>query len=464
MSLMPRNLPSDVRMASSRLNVREEALGLLLNIVCGRDDAVPLPVLLSHLSSCKGLSSIQEAFLSELTYGVLRLYSLLDLCAVLHIARPGKLSSMMRMLLRIAVFEILFMERIPSRATVDECVSIAKRRFGQRAAGFCNAVLRRISQEASRLTDGIHERVSHLCGSSTSEDIALCGSIPPWLAERWSSHYGQAVAASIARGLIHAPRPCWRVNTARFGWNRLMAECLSLGCERCAPHGFFAPFTGKMPADMQEALWVRLHALEASGAVSRQGKPSQIVASDVAGRMIRFRSGHAGIWDCCCGRGGKTAALMEQGVRVILASDPSSFRLEELQKQFCRLDIPCPSVLHNAAQEITGRSFDAVFVDAPCSGTGTLARNPELKFRLSPEKIKAVSTVQKAILDSIWHSLLPGGMVFYSTCALDSSENELQVRRFASLHPGASIESMRTYLPDSPGQDSLFLAVVRKDA
>ncbi|MBO6002977.1 MAG: hypothetical protein J6P53_05730, partial [Mailhella sp.] len=107
--------------------------------------------------------------------------------------------------------------------------------------------------------------------------------------------------------------------------------------------------------------------------------------------------------------------------------------------------------------------FDAGFVDAPCSGPGPLARKPELNFRLSPEQLKAVSTVQKAILDSIWHSLLPGGLVFYSTCALDSPENELQIRRFASLHTGASIESMRTYFPDSPGQDSLFLAVVRKD-
>ncbi|MBO6001890.1 MAG: hypothetical protein J6P53_00165, partial [Mailhella sp.] len=392
---MPRNLPNDVRTASTSPDVRDEALGLLLRIASGKDDAVPLPALLSQLSSCKGLSSIQEAFLSELTYGVLRLSSLLDLCAGSYIARPGKLSSMMRMLLRIAIFEMLFVERIPSRATVDECVSIAKRRFGQRAAGFFNAVLRRIAREASRLADGIHERISHLSASSTSEDIALCGSIPPWLAEHWSSHYGQAVAASIVRGLIHAPRPCWRVNTARSCWNELMAECLSLGCERCAPHGFFAPFAGTMPADMQDTLWERLHALEASGAVSRQGKPSQVVAADVAGRMIRFRGGHAGLWDCCCGRGGKTAALMEQGVRVILASDPSSFRLEELQKQFCRLDIPCPSVLRNAAQEITGRSFDAVFVDAPCSGTGTVARNPELIFRLSPEMIKAVSTVQK---------------------------------------------------------------------
>ena len=268
----------------------------------------------------------------------------------------------------------------------------------------------------------------------------------------------------LARGLIHAPMACWRVNTAREGWRGLLEEWLSLGWERSGSHGFFSSFSMGIPHEMQGMLWQRLAALEMSGAISRQGSHSQIVAETIADRMRRFKDGNAGLWDCCCGRGGKTAALAEQGVRICLASDPSHFRLEDLRRQFCRLGIPCPPVFHGTAQEISGMRFEAILVDAPCSGTGTLARNPELKYRLSPQMLCAASSLQKSILDSAWQNLLPGGLLFYATCSLEPSENELQVRRFAALHSGASVESLRTYLPCSPGQDSLFLSVLRKDA
>ncbi len=461
---MPQRFLQDARDASAHLNVREEALGLLLRIVSENDGSVPLPAMLSRISSCRGLSSPQEAFLADLVYGVLRLSSLLDMASATFLSHPGKLSPMMRMLLRSASYEVLCMKNVPCRATVDECVSIAKRRFGTRAAGFFNAVLRRMSQEAPRLADRISESICHLDASSSPHDIARCASIPLWLSERWSKYYGAGTAAAIARGMVHAPRACWRVNAARPGWRDLLAEWLSLGCTESGAHGFFSSFPEDMSPGMQEHLWQRLAALENSGAVSRQGSPSQIVAEAVASRLGLLHGSQTGLWDCCCGRGGKTAAMAEQGVRICLASDPSLFRLDALRRQFSRLDIPCPPVLRTDAQEVSGRRFGAVFVDAPCSGTGTLSRNPELRYRLSPRKIAAASSLQKNILDSVWQNLQPGGLLFYSTCALEPIENEMQVRLFAARHTGASVESMRTYFPVFPGDDSLFLSVVRKDA
>ena len=151
------------------------------------------------------------------------------------------------------------------------------------------------------------------------------------------------------------------------------------------------------------------------------------------------------IWDCCCGRGGKTLALLEQGIEVALASDISKSRLRGLEQELCRLGLEgaCRVENFSAVQDIqksqfyaeTGRSdFGCILIDAPCSGFGTLARHPEIRFRRTLQDVASLAQLQRAILDNTWHFVRRGGDLVYITCTLMPEENEEQVARFLVEH------------------------------
>jgi 16S rRNA (cytosine967-C5)-methyltransferase len=209
-----------------------------------------------------------------------------------------------------------------------------------------------------------------------------------------------------------------------------------------------------------------LARLEAEGFVSRQGVSSQLV-TEAAARLIAQDAefARAELWDACCGRGGKTTALLEKGVRVTLSSDPAQFRVDELKRAVQRLGLPEPRVECAMEQEVAA-SFPLIMLDVPCSGTGTLGRVPELRLRLSPEKLSEAERLQALLLEDAWGKLQPGGMLFYVTCALNRRENEGQIERFLSVHGAeggdARLLEQRLFLPELPGHDALFFAVLKK--
>ena len=198
------------------------------------------------------------------------------------------------------------------------------------------------------------------------------------------------------------------------------------------------------------------------GDMTRQGATSQLAAEYLASWLEKEGLKDAPLWDACCGRGGKTTALLEKSVHVAFASEPSSFRLEELKAAITRLALPRPRLFCGQAQEVE-ESFPLILLDVPCSGTGTLARNAELRLRLSPERLEEASRLQASILEHAWSRLLPGGALFYVTCALNRAENENRVEAFAREKGGRLVEE-KMFLPAFPGQDTLFMAILRKDA
>jgi 16S rRNA (cytosine967-C5)-methyltransferase len=210
-----------------------------------------------------------------------------------------------------------------------------------------------------------------------------------------------------------------------------------------------------------------LEQLEEQGALSRQGISSQLVAEHIA-RLIRNSEtlAQSELWDACCGRGGKSTALLEKGVRVTLASDPAQFRVDELLASVRRLGLPEPKVVCAPEQDVHA-AYPLILLDVPCSGTGTLGRVPELRIRLTPEKLNEAERLQAEILEDAWECLLPGGMLFYVTCALNRKENEGRIAKFLAEHGAehggdASLVEQRLFLPSLPGHDALFLAVLNK--
>ncbi len=436
-------------------NVREAALELLHQLFQHPEDGTPLPVMLSRAVESSGLGVRDAALLSELCFGVLRCSVLLDELLASFLKKPDALSAQIRMLLRLGVYEILYMDGIPARATVNELVTLARRRFGQGLGGLVNGVLRAVDREGAAL---------HLRAEQAAPAVAA--SIPAWLMAMWEEQYGVEKAAAFALNTLAHAAPCWRVNMAREGAAALRESWLKRGYASVGEYGFSAFGLSRERAEAREEQ-AELVRLEAEGAVSRQGVSSQLV-TEAAARLIVQDTERVCVelWDACCGRGGKTAALLEKGIRVVLSSDPAQFRVDELKRTVQRLGLPEPRVVCAREQDVEV-SFPLILLDVPCSGTGTLGRVPELRLRLSPEKLEEAENLQSAILEDAWGKLQTGGMLFYVTCALNRRENEGQIERFLHAHGAgnggdASLVEQRLFLPELPGHDALFFAVLRK--
>ncbi len=434
-------------------NVRETALDVLHHVFRHPEDGTPVPVLLRDAAAL--LNDCDVPLLSELVYGVLRRSMLLDAVLRRYLRRPAAISPWVTMLLRMGALELLFLDGIPERATVHEMVGIVRRRFGQGLSGLVNAVLRSLARDR----DTVRENLAS--GKDSLATLAEEASLPFWLVQLWEKQYGTEQAMDFARNARSAPAPCWRVNALRQGKDVLLDAWRKRGYPQFGELGFTAQGLagGRETRDAERAL---LDELEGQGAITRQGATSQLVVQDVA-RWIREHSdlGDDPLWDACCGRGGKTMALMEQGVRVSLASDPSARRIEDLRAGVQRLGLDMPRVLCSSAQEIDGE-FRLILLDVPCSGTGTLGRVPELRVRLNLERLEEALRLQRDILESVWRRLACGGLVFYVTCALNMEENEWQVEHFVKAHGDATNVFQKWYLPPFPGQDTMFLAVLEK--
>ena len=429
---------------------REAAFELLHSLFQNPGDGTPLPVMLSRAVQKYTLEARDAALLSELTFGGLRRHRLLDTLLDGFLKKPGDLSAQVRMLLRLGFYELLFMDGIPARATVSELVTLARRRFGQGLGGLVNGVLRSADREAVYL----HEKVA-------KASPAVSSSIPDWLMKMWVKQYGEEVAEGFALNALEQAAPCWRVNMSRNGAEALREIWLARGYAPVGRCGFTSYGLVK-DRDAALAEQSELEMLEAQGRVTRQGTSSQLVAEFVADWIAKDESfSDAELWDACCGRGGKTAALLEKGVKVTLASEPARFRLDELLQTLRRLDLPEPRTVCAIEQEVDAK-YPLILLDVPCSGTGTLGRVPELRIRLTPEKLNEAERIQASILEDAWGKLQEGGLLFYATCALNKKENEKQIEKFLSSQSNATLCEQRLFLPELPGHDALFLAVLKK--
>lgn len=444
---------------------RQGALELLHQLFRHPEDSTPLPVMIARHAQSVSLDTRDTALLSELVYGVLRRHASLDAALAAFLKRPEALSFQVRMLLRLGAYEILFMDGIPARATVNELVNLARRRFGQGLGGLVNGVLRAVDRESEELRSVLHQEEEALTNASLdAEGMARAASLPLWLTVMWEKQYGRKQACLMAANTLGHPAPCWRANLSRAWGEMLVQHWIERGYVSVGQGGFSAQGLdrNRVEAAKEQGL---LETFEKQGNLTRQGATSQLLVEYLAA-WIHAREGLAGasLWDACCGRGGKTTALLEKGVPVELASEPASFRLEELKGALLRLGLPWPRLHCGPAQEID-ESFSLILLDVPCSGTGTLARNAELRLRLSPERLEEAARTQSGILEHAWSHLLPGGALFYVTCALNRKENEGQAAVFMQKHEKEGlVEEQRMFLPVFPGQDALFLAILRKTA
>ncbi len=316
---------------------------------------------------------------------------------------PGELDPEVRAALRMGIYQLRYLDRVPPHAAVSQSVELVKRARKRSAAAFVNAVLRRVDRRPV-----------------TFPDRAVALSHPLWLLERWERHYGAEAAEALARANLQPPETYVRLPDGTPAPDGVVLEPTEIpGCYRVV-----------------------------------EGQPAGLRIQDVGSQaivpLLELAPGLRFL-DVCAAPGNKTAQALESGVHAV-ACDIHLSRLKAMKNLGCSL------VVADAAAGLPFRQrFDRILLDAPCSGTGTLARNPEIKWRLTPAKLRELHQLQVRMLRHALELLAPGGLLAYATCSLEPEENEDVVAEVLGRPPDRVLRR----LPGRDPGDGFFAAVIR---
>lgn len=392
---------------------RTAAFDILLRV--DRQDAYAGELL--HSERLQPLSQADRALATQIVMGVLRWRSRLDDAIATASARPlDKLDAEVLTALRLAAYQLRYLDRIPAHAAIDDSVELVKRAHKRSAAPFVNAVLRKIAT-----TDFKSAAPAEWTAVTLAHELAH----PQWLVERWIAEFGIERAHAICRHDQRIPTTAVRLDDAVVE-DELQAEGIDL-----APGALVAGARIVLSGDITQT-----HALR-EGCVFIQDEASQLVALLVGtGKRLL---------DCCAAPGNKTAALAARNPTAqILAAELHPHRAELLRT---RVRAPNVEVIQANALELPANGeFDRVLADVPCSGTGTLARNPEIKWRLQAEDLVDLQQRQVAILRAALQQLASGGRAVYSTCSLEREECEAVVETVLREEPGYILRDCREEL------------------
>ena len=364
---------------------------------------------LLHSPAHEHLSTPDHALATELVMGVLRWRSRLDTDIATASSQPlSKLDIEILIALRLALYQFLWLDRVPQRAALHESVELVKRARKRSAAPFVNAVLRKLSAAPRK----------HAEADTTSpETLARTLAHPLWLVERWAREYGLSATHQICQHNQSIPTTAIRLR-ALSAEEQLTQEGITL-----SPGGLLASARRVQSGDVTK---------------TQAFRTGQIVIHDEASQLVAALLGSGShILDCCAAPGGKTLAIADHNPEaVITAVELHPHRAHLLQKQLhphASSSTPRIQIVTADAQHLPMTAqFDRVLADVPCSGTGTLAHNPEIKWRLTIGDLKELHERQLAILRSALSQVAPGGRLIYSTCSLEKEENETVVEQALS--------------------------------
>jgi 16S rRNA (cytosine967-C5)-methyltransferase len=367
---------------------------------------------LLHSAAYETLSTPDHALLTELVMGVLRWRSVLDDEIAQNSSQPvSRLDLEVLTALRLALYQLRKLDRIPQRAAINESVELVKRARKRSAATFVNAVLRKLATTVPQASTSDLDKEN-----PSTESLAHAFAHPKWLVERWVREYGFPVARQVCEYDQSVPVTAVRLRDPSAE-SSPRAEGIEL-----IPGAFLASARRVQTGNISKTRALR------TGQFAIQDEASQLVAALV---------GHgAQILDCCAAPGGKTLAIADRNPGAsITAVELHPHRARLLQKLLRSADPSSASLnIRVITADLTTTpfdgNFDRVLADVPCSGTGTLARNPEIKWRLQPPDLEDLHHRQCAILRAALKHLAPGGRLVYSTCSLEKKENEDVIGEF----------------------------------
>lgn len=379
----------------------------------------------NHLSE---LDKKDRALATQIFYGTIQNYRYCEYAWKRHVKR--RVSRRIQVLLTMSTYQLLFLDKVPNYAIVNDAVTIAKQ-IEPHARGFVNAVLHTTD---SAVFEWPQDPI---------EKLALMYSCPEWLVKMWIAQYGYQQALENARSTVHRLPIYVRRNPAKISAEAFIS-CKTI---RKTNYGVYE-YTGH--SIMNDPLYIK-------GMMSVQDAGSYQISS-----WMDAKPGDV-ILDCCAAPGTKSFAMAEmmhdQG--RIDSIDVYEHRVRLIQNDCRRLDIHCVHPMVMDAEDLSELGlYDKVLCDVPCSGYGVLSRKPDIKLHMESGDMDTLIPLQQNILSSASKHVKPDGTIVYSTCTLNKKENEKQVERFIRNHPAFERIKMKTIFPNNQ-TDGFFMALMK---
>ena len=391
------------------------------------------------------LSGRDRALLNALVYGVLRWRGRLDFL-ISHFSdkKISKIDPTILNILRLGLFQIVYMSRIPNSAAVNTSVQLAKSKAPRWVAGFVNGILRHAVRKSDRLPVAKPK-------NDLPQMMAIEKSFPLWLIRRWMDRYQPQTAAEMCDAINAVPPICIRANTLNVSRNQLIASLEALA-ERVEPTEF-APDG------------IRIRRPEIPIAAMDAFKKGEFQVQDEAAQLVTLlldpQPGES-VLDACAGLGGKTGHIAQQmnNQGSLVAMDIDIEKLARLESQMQRLGISIVTTRHQDLKDTTitdtGPSFDRILLDAPCTGLGVLRRNPDTKWNRSKKDLNRFARRQIKLLASVAPLLSVSGALVYAVCSVEPEENEAVIDAFLSVNPEFEVDADPGSLPSmfcAPSRD-----------
>jgi 16S rRNA (cytosine967-C5)-methyltransferase len=447
-------------MTNKKKNVREATVELLETIEKNQSYS---NLLLNSTIEKNKIPSIDIGLLTELTYGTLQRRMALDYFLKPFIKNSKKLENWVQQLLRITLYQMVYLDKIPDRAAIFEAVEIAKKRGHKGIAGMVNGVLRSIQREGLPSLDEVSDPI---------EKLSIETSHPEWLVKRWVDQFGFERTKEMCEVNLTAPLQTARVNLTKTTVREVI--------EDLDEEGFLVEKSPVIP----EAI----RALKGNLALSRAFKKGMITIQDESSMLAAYAlapNENELILDACAAPGGKTTHIAETMKLTggVISLDLHEHKVKLINENAKRLGLGNIRTItldsRNAGEHFQEEYFDRILLDAPCSGLGVMRRKPDMKYTKKEQDLYQLSTIQQNLLNSVSPLVKKGGILVYSTCTVDKEENEGTVLKFLQEHPEFEIDAslqermpeaiqplvtdgFLQILPQDVGSDGFFIACLRK--
>jgi len=399
---------------ATKKTVRELALDLILSVEKNQSYS---NLLLNTTINKNQLSPADSRLLTEIIYGTIQRKLTLDYFLEPFLKKDAKIDDWVKVLLRLSLYQMHYLDKVPDHAVLFEAVEIAKKRGHKGIASMVNGVLRSIQRKGVPSLDLI---------ADVEERISIETSTPLWLVKRWNKQYGVLKTKEMCEKNLQAPKQTARINQTKASREQVMALLEEEG------------YAVEASANIPEGIV----CLQGNMAHSKAFAAGLLTIQDESSMLVAYALGAKGedeVLDTCAAPGGKTTSIAERlSNGKIVALDLHEHKVKLIKQTADRLGLNNITTYAFDARQVEEKfgpeSFDKVLVDAPCSGLGVLRRKPDAKYTKSEEDISRLSTIQQNILSAAAPLVKHGGTLVYSTCTIDKEENDGVVQAFLEEH------------------------------
>ncbi len=444
----------------TKKKVREVVVEILLAI---EKDQAYSNLLLNKMIQKYNLSSKDIGLLTEIVYGTIQRRDTLDYYLAAFLNSKKKIEQWVIILLRMSVYQMVYLDRVPERAVLFEAVEIAKKRGHQGIASMVNGVLRNVQRKGLPALDEISDPI---------ERLALETSHPKWLVSRWVEQFGFEETRKMCEVNLLPPEQSARINLIKTTAEEAIEILQDEGIE--AIRGNLSPDSIKVKKGN-----LAYSNLFKNGLLTIQDESSMLVS-----RALGIKENDH-VLDSCAAPGGKTTHIAEllNNTGSVTSLDLHKHKIKLINEQVDRLGLTNVHTKvmdsRKVGEHFKENTFDKILVDAPCSGLGVIRRKPDIKYAKRLEDVKRLKEIQLSILSAVAPLLKKGGTLVYSTCTIDYDENEGVTKEFLNSHSHFEVDhSLKNRLPDCVkpyydngkvqlfphyfGSDGFFIASFRK--